>query len=280
MNSPPIDLALLLGVGHAGEFGEEALAGVNGDNVQPELLTHGLLDLGELAFAQDAVVDEDAGEPVADGALRPARPQRTNRRRRRARRWRGRSRRPARLTRSIVDWIKCSGVQSGIAPQMPRTKLRSSSMPRRVCATSGWNCTAHMRFASLAMPAMAFSVSATSSKPGAQLRPPRRRGTSRRRFRLGSPAKRGVCFVTVTWAWPYSRLGAALHLATEIVRDELQPVADAQDGHAKLKQRGVGGGGVRVIDRAGSAGEDNPLRRERLDGCRAPRYTAARRKIR
>ncbi len=107
------DLALGLGVGDAGELGEEALAGVDGDDVEAELLAHGLLDFGELVFAQDAVVDEDAGEAVADGAVRRARRRRWSRRRRRGRRWRGRSPTWARM-RSMVEWMKCSGVQSGV----------------------------------------------------------------------------------------------------------------------------------------------------------------------
>jgi hypothetical protein len=66
---PADDLPLLLGVGHPGQRGQE----------RPCLGGHGepdagggheiLLDLLGLALAQQAVIDEHAGEPVADGAL-------------------------------------------------------------------------------------------------------------------------------------------------------------------------------------------------------------------
>src|SRR5665213_3558136 len=57
-------LALLLGIGVAGEFREEARARIDRDDVEAEAFAHGGLDFGELVLAQDAVVDEDAGEAV------------------------------------------------------------------------------------------------------------------------------------------------------------------------------------------------------------------------
>ncbi len=62
-------LALLFGVRDANELGKEALAGVDRDDLKAETFAHGLLHGFELAFAKDAVVDEDAGEAIADGAL-------------------------------------------------------------------------------------------------------------------------------------------------------------------------------------------------------------------
>ncbi len=63
------DLALLLGVGDAGEVAEEEVGGVNGVDVEAELVAQVLLHGLELVFAEDAVVDEDAGELVSDGAV-------------------------------------------------------------------------------------------------------------------------------------------------------------------------------------------------------------------
>lgn len=63
------DLALGFGVGNACQAREEALAGVDGDDVEAKLLAHGGLDLFELIFAEDAVVDEDAGQAVADSLV-------------------------------------------------------------------------------------------------------------------------------------------------------------------------------------------------------------------
>ena len=63
------DPPLLLGVGDAGEAGEEAFAGVDHDQVHPEVaLKRHTQQLG-LALAQQAVVDEDAGQLVADRAV-------------------------------------------------------------------------------------------------------------------------------------------------------------------------------------------------------------------
>ena len=49
-----------------GEPGEESLAGVDVDQLDAEALTEGVDDLLGLALAQQAVVDEDAGELLAD----------------------------------------------------------------------------------------------------------------------------------------------------------------------------------------------------------------------
>ena len=63
------DLALLLGVGHAGELGKKALACIHGHQIQTEPVAQVLLHALELVFAQHAVVDEDACELRADGLV-------------------------------------------------------------------------------------------------------------------------------------------------------------------------------------------------------------------
>ena len=63
------DLALLLRVRDARELGQEALAGVHRNQPQVQVRAERALDFGALAFAQQAVIDEDAGEPIADRAL-------------------------------------------------------------------------------------------------------------------------------------------------------------------------------------------------------------------
>ena len=62
-------LALLLGVAHPDQRVEEALLGVDHVQVDAGGGDEVALDLLGLALAQQAVVDEDAGEPVADRAL-------------------------------------------------------------------------------------------------------------------------------------------------------------------------------------------------------------------
>ena len=66
---PADHLALGLGVGHAGQGGQEPLGGVHHDQVDPGGCDEVLFHLRHLALAQQAVVDEHAGEPVPDGPL-------------------------------------------------------------------------------------------------------------------------------------------------------------------------------------------------------------------
>ena len=80
------DLALLLGVGHPGQRGQEALARVDDDEVDAGRRDEVLLDLLGLTRAQQPVVDEDAGQLVTDGPLHQRRGHRRSPRRRRARR--------------------------------------------------------------------------------------------------------------------------------------------------------------------------------------------------
>ena len=63
------DLALGLWIGDPLELGEEARAGIDGHEVKPQLLAKVFLHLEELVLAQNPVVDEDAGQPVAYRAM-------------------------------------------------------------------------------------------------------------------------------------------------------------------------------------------------------------------
>src|SRR5688572_4017419 len=61
--------ALLLRVGHAGECVEEPVGGIDGHEADAEVRAEGALHLLTLVLAEQAGVDEDAGELVADGAV-------------------------------------------------------------------------------------------------------------------------------------------------------------------------------------------------------------------
>src|SRR5699024_45239 len=63
------DLALLLRVGDPGQLGQELLARVHGDQADADRGDVVLLDLGPFVLTQQAVVDEDAGELIADGLV-------------------------------------------------------------------------------------------------------------------------------------------------------------------------------------------------------------------
>ena len=87
------DLALLLRVGDAGEPREEALLRLHVDERHVEVAAERLHHLLGLVLAQEAVVDEDARELVADGLVHEERRDRRVDATRRARRARARSRR-------------------------------------------------------------------------------------------------------------------------------------------------------------------------------------------
>ena len=53
----------------AGQPGQEALAGVDHDQVHAQVLLEGRPEQLRLLLAHQAVVDVDAGQPVADGAM-------------------------------------------------------------------------------------------------------------------------------------------------------------------------------------------------------------------
>src|SRR5205823_3509165 len=61
------DLALRFRIGDSRQLAQESFTGINGDKIQPELFTQVLLDFSEFVFAKDAIIDEDAGEPRANG---------------------------------------------------------------------------------------------------------------------------------------------------------------------------------------------------------------------
>ncbi len=67
------DLAFLLGIGDAGERREKAILGVDANHLDPQMLGEGRHHLVRLVQAQQTVVDEDAGELVADGAVQKRR---------------------------------------------------------------------------------------------------------------------------------------------------------------------------------------------------------------
>ena len=63
------DLALLFGIGHAGEFAHEAVDGIDDDELEAHVLFEGFANLFAFVLAKQTVVDEDAGELLADGTV-------------------------------------------------------------------------------------------------------------------------------------------------------------------------------------------------------------------
>ncbi len=63
------DLALLLRVGDSGELGQELFARIDGDEADADRVDVVLFDLDAFVLTQQTVIDEDAGELVADGLV-------------------------------------------------------------------------------------------------------------------------------------------------------------------------------------------------------------------
>src|SRR5579862_4375663 len=60
------DLALRLRIGNTSKPRKEPPAGVDSDEIQPELFPQVLLNFEELVLAQNAIVDENAGEAISN----------------------------------------------------------------------------------------------------------------------------------------------------------------------------------------------------------------------
>ena len=133
------DLALLLGVGDAGELAEKQLAGIAVDRAGCcSGRETGRTTSSASPSAQQPGIDKDAGQPLADRLVDQRRGDREVDAARQAaddaaagRPGRGCARSPGRGTRAIV--------QSPRQPQMRWVKFRSSAPPCGVCTTSGWN---------------------------------------------------------------------------------------------------------------------------------------------
>ncbi len=113
---------------------------------------------------------------------------------------------------ATVDWMKCAGVQFGLAWQMLNRKLRSrfAALGRVVHLGMELHCPDVARSGS-AMPATAFGGSRGQVEAGRQIQrfiAVRHPDVERS---AGRPAKSGVVGLpgtTETSAWPYSRLSA------------------------------------------------------------------------
>ncbi len=131
--------ALLLRVGDPFQFIQEVHGGVHVNQVQVMVLPKQVKDFLGFAFAQQAVVHEDAGQAVADGPVHQ---------------YRGdRGIHPAGqgadhlAVAHLLPDVLGGGLDEGghgpqgLEPQMRKRKLLRISLPRGVWCTSGWNCT-------------------------------------------------------------------------------------------------------------------------------------------
>ena len=187
------DLALLLRIGDAGEPLEEQRRRVHEHERQLQPLEP-LADLRRLVEPQHAVVDEDAGQPVADRAMNEQRRDRridaaAQRRRRRARRRPARGSAPSPPRRTTPSSSRrCSRRRRTRSCAGSRGRARCARLPdgtaARRAARSGSAIAATGAFALVATTAKPAGAAATKSPWLAQTRrsrPARRRRAPRRR---------------------------------------------------------------------------------------------------
>ena len=229
---PADDLALALRVGHPGQRGQERLGLVRHHEPDPGGGHEVLLHLLRLALAQQPVIDEHAGQPVANGALherggdRGVHPA-------------GQPADRAAVADLLADRATCSStmfsmVQDGRQPASSRNRL-SSRVPCSVCMTSGWNWTPNMPGSGSSIAATGVAaVRAVTVKPGGaavqvspcdiQTRWLRGRPGQQRARRRSGVIGRAV-------------LGRAgpLDRAAQAGDHQLEAVADAEDGHARRR---------------------------------------------
>ena len=235
MNSSPIRRRFSSGLGDAVEAGEEALGGVDVDERHVEMLAERLHDLCRLVLAQEAVVDEDAGQLVADRAGGRAAPRPPSRRRPRARRAPRCEPTCARI-RSTCSSMTAVAVPRGIEPR-PRGagSSRASAWPLGVWTTSGWNWTPYS-------PRSPASNAATGVD-GDPAVTARALGRRRHRVAMAHPAdlllgepREQLAAVDAERRLPELRHVRPLDGASELLRHQLRAVADAERRHAEREQ--------------------------------------------
>ena len=216
-------------------FVKKALCGVHSDNVEPELFAHVLLHFLELVLAQHAVVHEDARQssPMADAT---ARRRRTNPRRRTARRSHVLSPTCLRIA-ATVSSMKCAASNSAL-----RRRCRRQSFAAAPCPAA---CDALRDETAPPRCARSFSIAATAFGLRDQVKP---RGSPRLRRRATSRRSASAAVPGTAASQRQFNLGMAVlalvagHLAAEIMRDELQAVADAEHRHAQRSTRASAAG--------------------------------------
>src|SRR5664280_310144 len=147
---------------------------------------------------------------------------------------------------AIVDSMKLAGVHVGRAPAIPITKLRSTSRPRGVCPTSGWNWIPYRPRTGSAIAANRVDVvRAVAPKPGggATIESPWLIQTG---CSGPSPANSGLSPSNV--------------IVAELTCHQVQPVADPEDGDARAPHGRVRARRIGLVDARRPAGEDDRAR--------------------
>jgi hypothetical protein len=252
------DPPLRLRIRHAGQRGEEALAGVHGDQRRVEALPEGPLHLLALPPAKQAVVDEDAGQPVAEGPV-------------------DQGGRDGRIHPSAQP-------AHGAAVSDPGANRRHGLVdeglhgPRSAAAADPVDEVGQDPIAVLGVDHLRVELEAEDRPPGVTDRGEGGVLAAGQHLEVPRQAHHAVAVTH-----PAPALGAALHLreepmpgldlqeraavlvaagrlhhTPEAVGQDLEPVADPEDGKPELEDRGVQVRGPRIENARGTAGEDQP----------------------
>ena len=62
-------LSFLLGIFNPRQAREESIGGIDSADRQVQSIAKSGKDIGELILSEDAIIDEDAGEPISDGLM-------------------------------------------------------------------------------------------------------------------------------------------------------------------------------------------------------------------
>ncbi len=254
----PDDLALLLGIGDAGEFVEKELAGAGDGEVDAKGIAEELLDFFGLAVAHQAIVDVDAVELVADGLVQQG----------------GHDRGVDAATQSEQHMVVpdlCADFADGILDELGHLPVAGTTahlegeVPEDLAPLRGVDD---------------FGMELHTEDPAVQVL----HGGEGAVVGLGDRDEPGrERGDLVTMAHPYLQVGiesgkeggvlghvhhglailafeAGLHRAAQRVGGELHAVADAEDRDAQLEKGGIALGGVGIRHAAGAAGENDAPR--------------------
>ena len=257
---------LLLRVRDTHELVEKPLARIHDAQIDAQVSPEGPLDLLPLPFAQQSVVDENAGQAIADRAVNEHRgDSRVHSPRQAADRPPARADQLANPFDLLLDVVPGSPV--GNAATDPEEKIVDDlAAARRV---------RHFRMKQDAVERLGFVPDRRVRRVGAGRDDPEPWGQRLELVAVARPhGDRAVRVESLEQspALADRDLGASIlslfrgaHFGAEPVCNELHPIADAEHGDAQLEHVGVGGGSARVEHRARSPGQNDPLGVELFD---------------
>jgi hypothetical protein len=259
-------LALDLRVDHPLQFAEKVVGGIDIDDVEFALLLEEAQDRLRFAGPHQAVVDMDAGQLIADGPVDDG----------------GHHRRIDTAGQGAEDPVAADP----ILDRRHRQLDEGMHGPRRAAVADAEDEVAEDVVADQGMGHLRVELHGDEG-----FGPMPESGVGRMGAGGGDGEIIGQQLDAITMAHPYlvmdlfgfkageqairlvdHQVGLAelalfrpLDPAAHLLHHQLGPVADPEDGNPQIEQRGIRMRGVGIVDRAGTAGEDNPRRLEGLD---------------